>query len=159
MMYDSWDIKCKRQSFLWFWAIFCPDTPNNPKNQNSEKIKKHLEILSFYTCVPQMTIIWYMVLEISSMPERIFCHFGLFLALLPPPPLPNNPEDIIRTSWRYYHFTHKNHRSKSYAWFLRYGVWQTELFLILDHFLPFYPSPLPLTTQRIKIFKKWKKNP
>ena len=33
-----------------------------------------------------------MVPEISSMPERIFCHFGLLLALLPSPP-PNNPEN------------------------------------------------------------------
>ena len=74
-------------------------------------------------------------------------------------PLPNNPEDIIRTSWRYYHFTHKNHRSKSYAWFLRYGVWQTELFLILDHFLPFYPSPSPYQPKGSKFWKKWKKKP
>ena len=30
---------------------------------------------------------------------------------------------------------------------LRYGVWQTEFFAILDYFLPFYtppPPPLPL---------------
>ena len=26
------------------------------------------------------------------------------------------------------------------VWFLRYGVQQTEFFVILDHFLPFYPS-------------------
>ena len=32
--------------FLPFYA------PNNPKNQNLKKWKKHLEILSFYTCVP-----------------------------------------------------------------------------------------------------------
>ena len=25
-------------------------------------------------------------------------------------------------------------------WFLRYGAWQTEVFVILDSFLPFYPS-------------------
>ena len=33
------------------------DPSNNPTNQNFEKNgKKYLEILSFYTCVPQMTI-------------------------------------------------------------------------------------------------------
>ena len=26
--------------------------PNTPKNQNLEKMKKYLGILSFYTCVP-----------------------------------------------------------------------------------------------------------
>ena len=49
---------------------------------------------------------------------------------------------------------HVYHKWKSYdVWFLRYGVQQTGFFLILDHFLPFYP----LTTQKIKILKNWKK--
>ena len=26
------------------------------------------------------------------------------------------------------------------VWFLRYEAWQTKFFVILDHFLPFYPS-------------------
>ena len=53
IMYVSWGI------FLSFWAIFLLfGPPNNAKNQNFEKTKKGLEILSFYTCVPQMTIIW-----------------------------------------------------------------------------------------------------
>ena len=39
-------------------------------------------------------------------------------------------------------------------------IW-TEFFVILNHFLPFYPPPPPppLTTQRIKTLKKWKKVP
>ena len=36
---------------------------------------------------------------------------------------------------------------------MRYGVQQTEFYVILDHFLPFYP----LTTQKVK-FKKNEKN-
>ena len=40
--------------------------------------------------------------------------------------------------WRY-HFTHMYQKFQSYdVWFLRYGVWRTEFFVILDHFLPFY---------------------
>ena len=39
-------------------------------------------------------------------------------------------------------------------WFLRYEVQWTEFFVILDHFLPFYP---PLTAQNTKILKKLKK--
>ena len=35
------------------------------------------------------------------------------------------------------------------VWVLRYGAPQTEFFVILDHFLAFYP----LTTQKIKIMK------
>ena len=66
------------------------DSPNNHKNQNFEKIEKPLEILSFYTCQPQMTI-WCMVPEISSVTDIIICHFGLFFALLSPPPRPPLP--------------------------------------------------------------------
>ena len=84
IMYGSWDKKCKGQSFfviLGHFLLLAP--PNNPKNQNFEKIKKHLEILSFYTSAPQMTIIFCIVPEISSMADRFFCHFWLFFALLP----------------------------------------------------------------------------
>ena len=64
--------------------------PHNLKNQNFKQMKKHLEILSFYTV---------------------------------------------------------NHKGQSYdVWFLRYGAWQTEFFVIFDHVLSFYcPS---LTNQK-----------
>ena len=84
--YDAWFLRYKVQRTKFFVILghflpFCP--PNNPKNQNVEKIKKILEILSFYTCVPQITIIWHMVPEKSSAANIIFGHFGLFFALLP----------------------------------------------------------------------------
>ena len=61
-----------------------------------------------------------------------------------------------KKAWRYNLFIHVYHKWQSYAvWFLRYWVWRTEFFLILDHFLLFYP----LTTQKIKILKKTKKRP
>ena len=40
-------------------------------------------------------------------------------------------------------------------WFLRYGVQQTELFVILGHFLPFYPTKTP----KYQNFEKMKKKP
>ena len=50
------------------------------------------------------------------------------------------------------------HKWQSYdIWFLSYGAWQTNFFVILDHFLPFYPPPPPLKTRKINILKKWKK--
>ena len=55
---------------------------------------------------------------------------------------------------RYYHFTHVYHKWKSYdVWFLRYEAWLTESFVIVDHFLPFYPP----TNPKIKILKNWRK--
>ena len=120
--------------------------------------KKCLEILSFYTCVPQMMIIWCLVTDISSIAHIIFIHFRLFFTLLPPWQLKKSKFwKNEKHSWRHYHFTHDYHKSKSYNVWLRYGTWQTEFFLILDHFLPFYPYS-PLTTQNQK-FEKMKQNP
>ena len=49
-----------------------------------------------------------------------------------------------KNAWRYYHFIYVYHKWKSYdVWFLRYGAWQTIFFLILDHFVPFYPPNKP----------------
>ena len=50
---------------------------------------------------------------------------------------------LEKNTWRYYHFTHLHHK------------WQSYVFVILDHFLYFHP----LTTQKFKILKKWKKRP
>ena len=42
--YGSWDMKCKGQNLLSFWAILFPfDAPSNPKSQKFEKIKKMLD--------------------------------------------------------------------------------------------------------------------
>ena len=46
------------------------------------------------------------------------------------------------------------HKWQSYdIWFLRYGVWQAEFFVILDHFLPFYFPNNP----KYQKFEKMKK--
>ena len=45
--------------------------------------------------------------------------------------------------WRYHHFTHVYQKPQSYeVQFLRYGVRQ-DFFVILGHFLPFYPFNNP----------------
>ena len=74
MLYCSWDMVRDRCNYFSFWTIFCPFThptpppasppPNSLKNQKSKKMKKRLEISSFYTCVPKMMIRWCMVPEI-----------------------------------------------------------------------------------------------
>ena len=88
MNYSSWEIEQNTLSLV-ILGHFLPFYPlKNPKNQNFEKWKKLLEISSFYT------IIWCTVPEIWSETDRIFCHFGPFSALLPPPtPHPPNPEN------------------------------------------------------------------
>ena len=70
-----------------------------------------------------------------------FLSYRPFFALLPPSQ-PEKPKfwKNKKNVWRYYHFTHMYHKWRSYdVWLLRYGVGQTELFVVLGHFLPFHP--------------------
>ena len=46
-----------------------------------------------------------------------------------------------KNTWRYNHFTNVYQKWQSYdVWFLRHGVQWTELFVIVSHFFPFYPT-------------------
>ena len=122
------------------------DPPNNPKNQNFEILPGYtiLEILWLYTCVPQImmyntSIIWCMVPEIWSATGIIFCHLGLFFAVLPLQQAGKSkfetmnkmPGDIITL-----------HMCTIKENYMIYGSWDTKrdrhnFFAILSHFLPF----------------------
>ena len=53
MMYAYSDMECDDIIFCYFRLFFCSFTPLlTPKIKIWKKCKKHLEILSFYTCVP-----------------------------------------------------------------------------------------------------------
>ena len=68
----------------------------NPKNQNFEKWKNLLEISSFYTCVPKITIIWCTVPEIESETDNFFCQSGPLFALYPHHHHPMDPQNVER---------------------------------------------------------------
>ena len=70
-------IFCHFRSFFDFLPHYWPQILKFGKN-----VKKHLDILSFYTCVPLIETMWCMVPEIWSSIE-FFCHFGQVFALLP----------------------------------------------------------------------------
>ena len=62
-----------------------PPLPNSRKNENFNTMKKSLEISSFYTIVPKIMIICFIVPEIWRVTDVIVIfHFGLFFTLLPP---------------------------------------------------------------------------
>ena len=145
--------KVQRTEFFVSLDHFLPfDPPNNLESQNFDKVKKHLEILSLYTCLPPMTILQCMVSEILSATERTFCHFGLFFALLPPRNPKNQnfekmkkaPGDII--------ILHMSTINKT--WCIIPEIWSTtqNLFSFWTIFCPYAPpSPLfiLLTAQKI----------
>ena len=158
MMYGSWDMERNRHNFLSFWTVFALLPHWQPKNSKFWKNeKKHLVILSFYTCVPEMTIIWCMVPEIWSLIDTTFCHFSPFIALIPPPNNLKNqnfekmkqpPGDIITLHMC---IINDNH--------MMYGSWDTEC--DWHNFLSFWTvfcSFTPPTTRKIKILKNWRKH-
>ena len=92
---------------------------------------------------------------------ELFLVFDPFLPFYPPPIHPNNlenqkfekmkkktPGDII--------ILHKCTINDNHTWFLRYEVRQTELFVILGHFLTFDPPNNP-KTKNLKKTRKYLK--
>ena len=154
-MYGPWDKRQNRQSFLSFWAIFWSLTLRTTWKIKILKKKKTLGILSFYTCVPQITIIWYMVPEIWSTTE-CFSFWIFFCPFCPTNNLPK--ENFEKINSRYHDFTLVYQKSQPYAiLFLRYDMWWMQLlFFILVYFLPFYPANGP-NNQNWKKKKKIKK--
>ena len=87
-MYGSWEMEHERQNFLSFWINFCPFIfcPfNNLENQNFEKLQRiPVDIVTLHKCTRNENHMMYVVREIWSATDIIFCHFGPFFALLPP---------------------------------------------------------------------------
>ena len=104
-----------------------------------------LEISSFYTYVPKITIKWCMVPEIWSATDSIFCHYGPFLALLHPyEPRKSKFEKMKKEkAWIYYHFTNVYHKWQS--GFPDIECNRQIFFVILDRFLHFHPLPPSIT--------------
>ena len=71
--------------FLLFQAIFCFFAPLlTQKIKIWKKCKRTLDILSFYTCVPLIRIIWCMVSEIwSSTGRMFFWSYAIFCPFTP----------------------------------------------------------------------------
>ena len=60
------EIRSETDLFCHIGQFFALLPPKNTENQNFEEWKTHLEISSFYSCVPQMKIIWCTVPDIWS---------------------------------------------------------------------------------------------
>ena len=111
-------------------------------------MEKFLEITSFYTCVPEMTIIGCMVSEIWSTID-MFCPFT---------PLTTQEIRILKKGKKHLEmlsfYTCVAYMTVIWC-MVPEEMWSVtdRIFVILDYFLPFYPSNNP----KIKIFQKWKK--
>ena len=108
-----------------------------------------------------MTIIWCIIPEIWSAIDRIFCHSGPILALLPPMDPENQNFEKMKekkNAWRYYHLTHVYHK-----WHMVPQIWSV-MDRIFDIFGPFFPLlpppplPPPLTIPKNQNLKNEKKS-
>ena len=84
MMYGSWDMVRDGWNFFSVWAIFCPFIAITAwKIKILKTWKKHLEISSFYICVPEIMIVY----PHNSLKNQNF-------------------EKNEKNTWRYHHFTY-----------------------------------------------------
>ena len=148
--HDGW-------SFLSFGASFFLSTLLAIWKINIfEKWKKHLEIWSFYTCEPQMTIIydvWF--LRYSVRQTKFFCYFGLLFALLAPNNSDNQNFEKIKKKPGDIIILHMCTINEIY---MIYSSWHMERNKqsFFYHFWTFFALSTPLTTQKIKFWKNEK---
>ena len=137
MTYSYWDMGCDRQNFLPFWTIFCTYPPNNPKNQNFEKMKKLPGDIIFHMCTINDNHMMYGSWDM----ERDRQNFLLFWTVFFP-------------------FTPQNQNFKKMKIIIKNnGSWDIErdgqIFL---SFWTIFCAFTPLTTWKIKILKKLTKH-
>ena len=101
-MYDSWDIERDRivSHFGTFFALLHPFPPNNPENQNFEKMKKTPgDIIILHKCTINDNHVIYGSWDMKF--TRFFCHLEPFFALLPPNSLKNeNLKKKKKKKWK-----------------------------------------------------------
>ena len=110
-----------RQNFfviLGYFLPFYPHPPNNPENQNFDKMKKASgDVIILKLCNKKQNHMMYGSRDIQCKGKSFFSFWAIF-AFDPP----NNPKnqnfEILALS-----FSHEYHQWKSYdVWFLRYGA-------------------------------------
>ena len=130
------------QNFLWHLLM------NSAKPEKSEFWKKWKkktiagDIIILHMCTKNHNHMRYGYWDMEG--ERIFCHLGPFFAFLPH----NNPENQNFKEGKKHLKMSSFHACAPKTWsydvcLLRYGVRQTWLFVIVGHFLLFYPTIEP----------------
>ena len=138
MMYGSWDMECNEQNFLSFWTVFFPFTPLTTQNiKILQKWQKNTWRYYHFTQVYhkwQSYDVWFL-----RYPRQTKCFVILEHFLPSPSPLflPSHPKN------QNFEKTKKNHGdiilhmctindNHCFIWFLGYGVWRTEFFVIVE---------------------------
>ena len=137
IMYGSWDIKPKGQSFLSFWSIF---SALNLLATPEIKILKKKNITWRYYHFTLMYQQWrsYDVSFLRYQVQQTKC-FVILGHVLPfePPNNPRNKNKKKKKTWRYYHFTVIYQQWRSFdVSFLKYQGQPTDI--VFCHFSTFF---------------------
>ena len=132
VMYSSRDLKHNKQTFLSFWATFCPLTLLTTWKFKILKIEKNARRYHHFTKAYQKS--WSYAILFLRCGTWCKCYFSFSPYVLPFYPF-NSPKNQNfkkmkkknKNTWRYQHFTHVYPKLWSYdVQFHRYGVQQTD---------------------------------
>ena len=147
MMYGSWDIKCKRTKFFVILGHFLPfDPPDNPKNQDFEKIRKTAgDIIILHLCTTNDNHMMYGSWDIKCDRHNFLPLWAIFCPFTPLTTQKKIPGDIILHMGT----INTNH--------MMHDSWDMECNRqnFFSHFGPFFVH-LPLPPSQPKELKFWK---
>ena len=151
MMSGFWNIRHDRQSFLSFWAIFCPLTLLTTwKIKILKNLKKGTQDIILHLCTTNDYHMMYGSSDMEHDRQNFFVTLRLFFA-------PIQKIKMLKKWKRYLEilsfYTCVPKWKSNDIWFLRYGAPQSEFVLILNHFLPFYTLNNPENQNSVKMQK------
>ena len=131
--YSSWDMEW--DNFFVILGHFLPFTFSLTiqKTKILKKWKKHLGMSSFQTCATKTNQMIYAYSDMECNRHN-FLSFWLFSHYWPQK---SKFQKNVKTTWRYYPFTHVHHKSRSYVWFLWYKDKNAKA-KVFCHFRPFF---------------------
>ena len=131
--------------------------PNSAKNLNFEKLKKACgDIIILHMCTINDHHMIYGPWDIECDRQNFLSVRTIFCSFTPltTQKIKIKKKEYEKTAWRYYHFTQVSHKWQSHdLWLLRYWGRSREFFVILDHYLHFYPPNNPKNQNFEKILK------
>ena len=113
---------------------FLPAPPPPPKKKKRSPWKIRIRYFTYFHQKTQSYVVWFLRYSVRQIEFlsfwAIFCPFTTLT--------PEKSKFFEKNAWRYQHFTLVYPKWQSYdVWFLKYGVQQTQFFVILVYFLPF----------------------
>ena len=126
--------------YFSFWAIFGSLTCLKNKNFKKMEKKPSGDIIILHKCTKNHDQMLYCSWDMECNRQNFLSFWTAFCPFTSYKPRKSKFWKNEKSTWRYYHFINVYHKWQSYdKWFQKYGVQWTESFVILNHFLPFYP--------------------